>query len=457
MSAALAVVEEDLELEEPAASAPVYDFDEEFQSKIVALALRDPTFTARTEGLLRPDYLTSAGDAALLDIINGHYAKFKVPPDKAGLGVLLKEAIVAKKIRGDLVEDVKDAVRRAYGADLSGAAFVLEKVSEFARERAVENAMIEAVGLLEKRKFADIEKAMRAALLVGAADDSGDYDYFEQIEGRTETRVALAAGTAAFEGITTGCEELDNVLYHRGWGKKELSLLMAPAKGGKSMGLGEFAVSASLSPKKHNVLYVTLEVAAKIIADRMDANVSDTAIKLLKDHPHSVKGAIDKARARGGILKIREYPTGTFKPSQLRRLLENYRAKGIVFDLVVVDYADIMAPEFRTDNDIANFRSIYVDLRAIAGEYNVALLTATQTNREGAKKTTSSMTDVAEDFNKIRIADIVISINATQEERDSGEARLFFAASRNTEDGFTLRIQQDRSKMKFLKRVLGRE
>jgi replicative DNA helicase len=202
---------------------------------------------------------------------------------------------------------------------------------------------------------------------------------------------------------------------------------------------------------------VTLEVSAAIYADRLDANITDTAIKTLKDSPHKVRTEIDRLKARSGLLKIHEYPTGTLKPSKLRRLLENYRARGILFDLVVVDYADLMAPEFRTDSDIANFRSIYVDLRGIAQEYNLALLTATQTNREGAKKVTSSMTDVAEDFNKIRIADIVISINATQEEKDSGEARLFFAASRNTEDGFTLRISQDRSKMKFIKRVLGRE
>lgn len=456
MSAAVALVEED-DIEVEAAPGTTYEFDADFQSKIVALALRDPMFTARTEGLLKPDYLVNAGDAALLDLVNQHYAKFKTPPDKAALGVLLKEAITAKKIRGDLVDDVKDAVRNAYAADISGAEFVIERVAEFARERAVEAAMIESVGLLEKRKFGDIERAMRHALLVGSSEDAGDYDYFAQIEGRTETRVSISAGAAAFDGITTGVEELDNVLYHRGWGRKELSLLMAPAKGGKSMAMVDFAQSAALSPKKHNVLYVTLEVAAKIIADRLDANIANVAIKELKNSPHGVRAEVERAKARGGILKIREYPTGTFKPSQLRRLLENYRAKGIIFDLVVVDYADIMAPEFRTDNDIANFRSIYVDLRAIAGEYGCALLTATQTNREGAKKVTSSMTDVAEDFNKIRIADIVISINATQEERDSGEARLFFAASRNTEDGFTLRIQQDRAKMKFIKKVLGRE
>lgn len=449
---ALALVAE----EEPPAATP-YEFDGEFQSKIVALTLRDQQFASTTHGLVQPSFMVSAAEAVLVSIASEYFEKFKKAPDKAVLGELLKDAIRTKKIRGDMIADVKEAVRAAFTADISDRAFVVEKVAEFARERAVEAAMIASVDHLGKRDFAQIEKAFRSAMLVGAAEDAGEYDYFEMIEGRTERRVALASGKATFDGITTGCEELDAVLYHRGWGRKELSLLMGPAKGGKSGFMIDFAQAAATGARRHNVLYVTLEVAAAIIADRIDANLSDTMMKVLKDSPHDVRKKIEAIHAKSGVLKLREYPTGAFKPSQLRRLLENYRAKGLAFDLVVVDYADIMAPEHRTDNDIQNFRSIYVDLRAIAFDYDCAVLTATQTNREGAKKTTSVMTDVAEDFNKIRIADVVISLNATQEEKDSGEARLFFAASRNTEDGFTLRISQDRTRMKFLKRVLGRE
>jgi replicative DNA helicase len=70
---------------------------------------------------------------------------------------------------------------------------------------------------------------------------------------------------------------------------------------------------------------------------------------------------------------------------------------------------------------------------------------------------TARMTDVAEDFNKIRIADIVISINSSEAEKAAGEARLFFAAVRNGEDGFSLRIKQDRERLKFITKILGRE
>jgi len=85
------------------------------------------------------------------------------------------------------------------------------------------------------------------------------------------------------------------------------------------------------------------------------------------------------------------------------------------------------------------------------------MLSATQTNREGAKASVSTMEHVAEDFNRVRIADILISINADEAERRAKEARLYFAASRNQRGDFTIRIKQDLERMKFIERILGIE
>ena len=164
-----------------------------------------------------------------------------------------------------------------------------------------------------------------------------------------------------------------------------------------------------------------------------------------------------KSLKNRGLLHIKEYPSGSLKVSNLRRYLESARNKGVQYDLICVDYADLMAPEVKSPNQIENFRQIYVDLRALAFEYNCAILTATQTNREGAKAKVAEMTHVAEDFNKIRTADIVISINTTKEERLKGEARLYFVASRNQESGITLKIKQDIPKMQFISGFIGFE
>jgi replicative DNA helicase len=129
-------------------------------------------------------------------------------------------------------------------------------------------------------------------------------------------------------------------------------------------------------------------------------------------------------------------------------------APPIQFDIVIVDYADIMAPDFRTQDTIENSKSVYLALRALAAEENVAMLTATQGNREGSKAVVLKGEHVADDYNKVRTVDIMISINVSDEERANGEARLYFAASRNQEGGMTVFIKQDLSRMKFIASIV---
>ena len=257
------------------------------------------------------------------------------------------------------------------------------------------------------------------------------------------------------DGITTGVAEFDALLYHNGWGRKELNVMMGPPKSGKSMSIADFGKAASMAG--YNVIMFSCEVSAKIIADRVDASVSDTLVKLVGTNPIAVQTAVEAVAKSSGAYMIEEYPTGSLKPSEIRRVLNCFRAKGIIFDLIVVDYLDIMCSEYRSEEIREGLRTIGVDLRAIGFENNAAILTATQTNRDGAKAAVAKMTDVAEDMNKVRTADVLISINTTAAERLAGETRLFFAACRNVEDGFVLRIKGDRSKMQFLKKVIGKE
>jgi replicative DNA helicase len=332
---------------------------------------------------------------------------------------------------------------------------VIDEIAEFAKNRAMERALIASVELVGKKDYAKISKLMSEALLVGSVSDAVSYDYWREVSNRTIERKEILAGIRVRDGITTGVKEFDELLYHCGWGRKELSVMMGAPKAGKSMSIADFGKQASMAG--HNVILFSCEVSAKIIADRVDASVSDMIVKLVGTNPVAVETAVTAAQRGSGAYMIEEYPTGALKASEIRRVLNRFRANGIIFDLIIVDYLDIMCPEHRSDEIRENLRTIGVDLRAIAFENNAAMLTATQTNRDGAKAAVAKMTDVAEDLSKIRTADVVISINSTAAERLAGETRLFFAACRNVEDGFILRIKGDRSRMQFLKKVIGRE
>jgi replicative DNA helicase len=433
-----------------------FDFDAEFQTRVATLALRSIDFVSRVGHLLKPQYFEDLGEASLVNLALKYHERNRALPDKVVMADIVKKAVGAKIIKQDVVPLVTAAYKKIFGsAEVTGREYVEERIVEFARHQATAQAILKSVELLERGEFDKVEKYIKEAVEVGANEDGGAYDYYSTISLRTAERLDDASGVKPPRGITTGHLKLDEILYHRGWGRKELATIMGGAKSGKTTALIGFAKGASLA--KFNVLYVTLEVSARIISERLDAAMSDTMVKELGKHIKDVESKIAALEARAGKLVIHEYPSGTFTPNQLRALLDRYEAKGVNFDLVVVDYADIMAPNFRYNDVIENSKSIYVDLRAIAQEKNVAMLTATQTNREGYKATVAKAEHVAEDFNKVRTVDLMISINITDEERSRGEARLYFAASRNQESGFTLFIKQDIAKMKFIESVVRKE
>ena len=432
-----------------------FDFDDAFQTKIAALALRDPLFMERVDGLISPEYFENSAEATLVNIAQGYWDKYRRVPDMVTLTVLLKEAIGKKVIRRELVPEIRKAVITLKKTDIGDRDFVVDKVADFARFQAFGKALLESVELAERGRIEEGFERVKKSMEVGASETVGAYDYWERIEQRTQVRREMAAGIIKPRGVTTGIRKLDRLLKHHGWGRRELSVIMGGPKAGKSTALGDFATSASMAG--YNVLVVTLEVSAEIIADRLDAKIAETAVNELGDHLNDVSDKITLAQKKAGKLIMHEYASGSLSPAMLRRLLSRYRAQGTKFDLVVVDYADIMAPNYRSNDSIQDSKSVYLELRAIAQDEDVALLTATQTNREGAKATVARMEHTAEDFNRVRIADILISINKTEEEKARNEARLYFAASRNQRGDFTVRIQQDVEKMIFVKRILGIE
>lgn len=441
---------------EPVAEeAPKFEFDAAFQTRIAAFAARDDAFMRRAAHLLHPDHFENIGEATLVSIALRYYRRFGSLPDDPVMLSFIKDEVRAGTVRKDVLPLLVEAIRKVRADTLAGREYVEEKVATFVRHQAVGNAILRSVDLREKGQFARIETLVKEAVSVGLNEDGDVYDYFARNDERMEERLDRASGKRPPAGITTGIAQMDELLYHKGWGRKELTTIMGTAKSGKTTALVGFAKSASL--RRHNVLYVTLEVSARIVAERLDANISDTLIRALGANIRRVREKIADAEKRAGKLTIHEFPSGAFKPSMLRRLIEIHQHRGTKFDLVIVDYADIMAPDYRTDSPIENSKSIYVTLRGIAAEFNLALLTATQTNREGHRATVARIDHISEDFNKARIADLIISINRTEEEVLRNEARLYFAASRNQESGFSIRVKQDLAKMKFVTAVLGTE
>lgn len=433
-----------------------FSFDGPFQSKVASMCMRDNGFVRQIEGLVRPEFFENAYEASLVAMALGHFAKYKqIPSDVATWREILKDAIKIGRIRKDAKEETLDAFKRLMKTPINDTKFAVEKISDFARHQAILLAYSASIDLVEKGKLDEVQKIFTKAFQTAAVAEFRELDFWEDIERRSDLRTQRKLGTIKPQGIPTGIKQFDDLLMHKGWGRKELSVLMGGAKKGKSMGLGDFAIRASL--QGYNALYVTLEVSDEIISERADANITGIAMREISNHIVEVRDKIKAASSRAGKLKIIEFPTGGLTPAGLRRICDHYRSQGIKFDLIVVDYADIMRPDVRTHVAIEDSKEVWTELRAIASEEDAAVLTATQTNRDGFKASTAKADNVADDFNKIRIADLVISINRSDEERDKGEARLYFAASRNQGGEFCLRIKQNMESMQFITAILGIE
>lgn len=432
------------------------DFDEEFQSRILALLLRDTTFCRRTEGLIKPSYFENRAEGFLAQLAQLYFSKYKRSPSELHvINALIAGAKRTGRLRDDVAEEIDLMIGDVFTTDISSRDFIIDQVGEFARHQAIQQAVLDGFTFLERHDTARFEELMRKALDVKPHADSLPYDYWEEIDSRTQYRTDVKTGKIKPNGISTGVKKLDQILYHKGWGRHELTVFMAGAKKGKSFSLWDFAKMQSLQGR--NVLGITLEVSKEILSARLDASVADTLIDEIDERILEIHKSVSALKGSVGAFRLHEFPTGTFTANELDALIDFYKAQGLTFDCIVIDYLDIMAPNRWTNDDIANSKSIWVDVRAIAQREGVAILSATQTNREGHKSVTSKAEHAAEDFNKIRIADLIISLNATEEELAKGEARLFFAASRNQKGEFSVRITRDLSRGHALKDIIGYE
>jgi len=432
---------------------PHYDFDDEFQSKVAALSLRDPTFNIRTEGLIEPSYFLNESEAHLVALSQQYWDKYKSVPSQVVLVKLIKDAIARKTIRSDQKDDVIDTFKLLRKEDLSDRDYVIDEISSFAKHQAIMAAMQKSVPAMDTHDFDLIEEYMSQAFQVAANDGSIGHDVTDDITARTERRKDIAVGKIE-PGITTGYKELDDALGG-GAKRKEMLVILGPAKAGKSFGLMNLAVNAQLAGK--NVLYVSLENSVEVTMDRVDAYLSGFKTNDLLKHIIDVESAVRTKLAKAGKMKVHEYGTGTFSPKDLRRLVEHYKAKGLIFDEVVVDYWDIMAPDrVYKDDAIRESASIGMGLRSLAKDEDLAVITAIQSNRDGMKASLAKAEHAAEDFNKVRLADAMFSINASDEEKENGEARLFMAAVRNMAGGYVLNIEQDLATATFITKVLGK-
>ena len=256
--------------------------------------------------------------------------------------------------------------------------------------------------------------------------------------------------------VSTGIESLDKEIGG-GWHAKTLSLLIAPSNVGKTLCKCSFAVNAFLSGK--NVLYVTMEMSEEEISKRLYVNIANISMQdLAVLKKEDFEGGYRALIGRTNRLFVKEYPTASANCNTLRNLLKDLKVKQrFVPDIIFVDYVGIMQPNHVATGDNTNikYKTITEELRGLAVEQKVAIVSSNQTNRSGYGKAEIELTDTADSIGQVMTADVILTIGQDNEMRDNGKYNFITSKNRFNRRGRVIQLQVDFSRMKVYEETLG--
>tara|TARA_R110002020_G_scaffold409912_3_gene619695 strand:+ start:842 stop:2221 length:1380 start_codon:yes stop_codon:yes gene_type:complete len=403
-------------------------YGKSFQEKLAFLILDDRVFSDRMMEVLDVEFLEFKHLQLFVKKIFNYKSKYGTQPSHETMKTIIRSQLE------DENDVLQKQVREYYAHALSdirileSAEFVKDTALEFCRKQKLREAMIKSTTLLQKCSFDEISVLINDALKAGADSDFG-YDYIKDFEKRFELSTR--------DSITTGWEKIDQITGGGG-GRKELGVVIAPTGVGKSMvlvHLGATAVKAGMT-----VVHYTLELADTVIASRYDSCITGIRLNEVKERKSDIKKTLDNI---DGTLIVKEYPTKTATTNTIRAHLEKLKQQGIVPDMIIVDYADLLRSLSSRSEKREELESIYEELRAIMQENNCVGWTASQTNRTGLNQEIITMQAISEAFNKCFIADFIFSVSRTAEDKQTNGGRIYIAKNRNGADGLVFSIFMD--------------
>jgi len=397
-----------------------YPFGIDYQTKILAVIARDREFTLRYRDLLQYNYFDSNVYVDTCKIILQFVDEYNTLPSQ--------ETILNKVRERENKGLIERLVQTIYTLDLSDSADTVKEIVNFVQQQqwrltqpqiseAVKNCDFEKAKLLFDKNMRIEEKSLH---------EKDEIFYFQNIQ---QSLLALDPDKVRAKRVATLIHPIDRAL---GGGAENgtLNILFAPRKMGKSIFLINVCVAALYQQK--NVLFVSLELGAEQIEERIHTRITGISSKHLYDERYVASGRIKRLRSLQGHLVIKKYPTMGASVNTIRNYIEYlWQVKGFRVDILLLDYIDILAP---VDKHALRWQSQGPNsefLRGIADIYNIPVWTVTQGNALTEKKEASEGTDMKGDTVKAETADSVFSLLQSPEEAEVDKARLYVNYLRN--------------------------
>lgn len=346
-----------------------------------------------------------------------------------------------------------DLLPNIFTAEPENLEWLIERTEKWCQDRAVYNAVMESINIIDG-KHATLQKNGIPEILSKALgvtfDTNIGHDYLADVDRRYEfyheQEERIPFDLDYFNQITKG-----------GLPNKTLNIALAGTGVGKSLFMCHMAASG-LS-QGHNVLYITMEMAEERIAERIDANLLNVPIDQLENLSKTMftdKVQQIQAKTQGKLI-IKEYPTGQANTSHFRALLNEMKLKkNFVPEIIFVDYLNICSSARMKGmggaiNSYSYIKSIAEELRGLAVEFNVPIMSATQTTRSGYSNDDVGLEDTSESFGLPATADLMFALISNDELNNLGKIMVKQLKNRYNDptrhNRFTVKI--DRSKMRL--------
>lgn len=407
-----------------------YSFTEDFTLAFLHQLTVDPVLASRAVKYLTADRMPGNSAKLLADVILAYSRVHRQSPTRLVVEQLLQSRVTSGALTPADAAAASQALIEGAGLPAVESSFALEQVLVEERKSAMWTALENGMKRWKSGEYLEIAVEVDGAAKLGRdATASLAVDYTSTIVPRTQSRVS----GVVVPRLATGISPLDAVIKG-GLADGELGCILGAPKHGKSQSLSMIAMTAM--GLGGTAVYFTLEMSRDQIFERMDAAISRTPIDDLAANAQSVEDAVvDFVSASGGSLVVQEFPPGNTTVDDLEESLRMRRAEGVIPTVVVVDYGDLLTTTDRHSKRHEELGNVYTDLRRLASNWKIPIWTASQARREALEKSVVTMADVGESFKKVQIADVVIALCGTEEERQNKLLRFYVAACRYASGG----------------------
>jgi replicative DNA helicase len=417
------------------------------EKTILSNLVHNEEYCRKVVPFLKPEYFNDQFERIVAEELLTFFTQYNKP---ASLEILAIQ-IGKRKLHRDQIDGIEKYIN-----DLdfitNNDEWLFKNTESFCKKQAVYNAIIDSFEIIEGKNKNLTEDAIPSLLsdaLAVSFDKSVGHDYLEDFLHRYDfyhrQEEKLSFDLDLFNKITKG-----------GLSKKTLNVILAGTGVGKSLFMCHVA-AAALSQAK-NVLYITMEMAEERIAERIDANLlnmtMDELSKVDKDIYETRIGKLIKKTS--GKLIIKEYPTASAHAGHFKALLEELKLKrDFKPDLIIIDYLNICASSRLKHgsgvNSYTYVKSIAEELRGLGVEYNVPVLSATQTTRGGYDNTDVDLTDTSESFGLPATVDLMFALISTEELENLNQIMVKQLKNRYNDPSYYKRfvIGVDRARMKL--------